>query len=110
MDTGDRVAIVQTPVFRDWLKGLRDRRARVRIDDRLKRLASGHSGDTKAVGAGVRELRLHFGPGYRIYYVWRDEVLIILLNGGDKSTQARDITTAKRLAKEAKDGIEGSSL
>jgi putative addiction module killer protein len=110
MDTGDHVAIVQTAVFRDWLKDLGDRRARVRIDDRLKRLAGGHTGDTKPIGGGVRELRLHFGPGYRIYYVWRDKVLIILLNGGDKGTQARDITTAKRLAKEAKDGIEGSSF
>jgi putative addiction module killer protein len=107
MDTGDQVAIVQTAVFRDWLDGLRDRKARVRIDDRLRRLAGGHVGDTKSIGGGIRELRLHFGPGYRIYYTWRGKVLIILLNGGDKSTQARDITTAKRLAKEADDGIEG---
>lgn len=110
MESGDRVAIVQTPVFRDWLNGLRDRKARVRIDDRLKRLASGHEGDTKPVGRGVRELRLHFGPGYRIYFISQGKVLIILLNGGDKSTQARDIAIAKRLAKEAKDGIESSPL
>jgi putative addiction module killer protein len=108
--SGAEVAIVQTPVFRDWLKGLRDRKARVRIDDRLKRLAGGHAGDSKSVGGGVQELRLPFGPGYRIYYVWQGKMLIILLNGGDKSTQARDIATAKRLAKEAKDGIESSSL
>lgn len=110
MDTGEKVTIVQTPVFRDWLDGLGDRRARVRIDDRLKRLASGHAGDTKSIGSGVRELRVHFGPGYRIYYIWQGKALIILLNGGDKSTQARDISTAKRLAKEAKNGIESSSL
>jgi putative addiction module killer protein len=110
MDTGDQVAIVQTAVFRDWIDGLRDRKVRVRIDDRLKRLASGHAGDTKLIGDGVRELRLHFGPGYRIYYIWQGKVLIILLNGGDKSTQARDVATAKRLAKEAKDGIEGYSV
>ena len=110
MDTGDQVAIVQTAVFRDWLKGLRDRKARVRIDDRLKRLASGHAGDTKPIGSGILELRLDFGPGYRIYYMWRGKVLIILLNGGDKSTQSRDIEVAKRLAKDAKDGIEGSSV
>ena len=101
------VAILQTDVFRDWLDGLRDRRARLRIDDRLKRLAGGNAGDTKPVGGGVQELRLKFGPGYRIYYMWRDGMLIILLNGGDKSTQARDIAGAKRLAKEADDGIEG---
>jgi putative addiction module killer protein len=110
MDTGDQVAIVQTLVFRDWLNGLRDRKVRVRIGDRLKRLAGGHAGDAKSVGGGVQELRLQFGPGYRIYFMWRGKVLIILLNGGDKSTQARDIATAKRLAKEAKDGLEGSPL
>lgn len=58
----------------------------------------------------MQELRLQFGPGYRIYYMWRNGVLIILLNGGDKSTQARDIAKAKRLAKEAEDGIEGYSV
>ena len=102
--------IVQTETFRDWLGGLRDRKARLRIDDRLKRLAGGNAGDTKSVGDGVQELRLHFGPGYRIYYMWRDDVLIILLNGGDKSTQTRDIAKAKTLAKEADDGIEGAPL
>lgn len=110
MDGGDRVAIAQTLVFRDWLDGLRDRMARVRIDDRLKRLATGHEGDTKPLGDGVRELRLHFGPGYRVYYMWQGRVLIILLNGGDKGTQKRDIANAKRLAKEAKNGIEGYPL
>ena len=102
-----QMVIFQTEAFRDWLDGLRDRKARLRIDDRLKRLANGNAGDTKSVGEGVQELRLHFGPGYRIYYMWRDGVLIILLNGGDKNSQSRDIATAKRLAKEADDGIEG---
>ena len=101
------ISILQTEDFRDWLKGLRDRKTRIRIDDRLKRLASGNAGDTKPVGNGVQELRLQFGPGYRIYYIWQDGVLIILLYGGDKSTQARDIAKAKQLAKEANDGIEG---
>lgn len=101
---------MQTEVFRGWLEGLRDRKMRLRIDDRLRRLASGNAGDTKSVGDGVQELRLQFGPGYRIYYMWRDGMLIILLNGGDKSTQARDIAKAKRLAKEADDGIEGYSV
>jgi len=108
MPSGDgQFTILQTEVFRDWLNGIRDRKARLRIDDRLKRLASGNAGDTKSVGDGVQELRLHYGPGYRIYYMWKGDVLIILLNGGDKSTQARDIAKAKRLAKEADDGIEG---
>ena len=102
-----QVTIVQSAAFRGWLNGLRDRKARLRIDDRIKRLASGNAGDTKSVGDGLQELRLHFGPGYRIYYVWRDGVLIILLNGGDKSSQARDIAKAKKLAKDADDGIEG---
>lgn len=101
-----QIAIVQTDGFRSWLDGLRDRKARLRIDDRLKRLASGNAGDSKSVGDGVQELRLHFGPGYRVYYMWQGDVLIILLNGGDKSSQARDIAKAKQLAKEADDGIE----
>ena len=98
--------IVQTERFRGWLDGLRDRKACLRIDDRLRRLASGNAGDTKSVGGDVQELRLHFGPGYRIYYMWRDGILIILLTGGDKSSQSRDIAKAKRLAMEADDGIE----
>ena len=105
-----QVEIIESGVFRTWLDDLRDRRARVRINDRLRRLADGHAGDAKPVGEGVQELRLHFGPGYRIYYLRQGKVLIILLNGGDKNTQARDIRIAKDLAKEAKDGIEGSSV
>ncbi len=66
------VVVFETAYFRDWLDGLRDRKARLRIDDRLRRLANGNAGDTKSVGDGVQELRLHFGPGYRIYYIWRD--------------------------------------
>jgi len=102
-----QVVIVQTAGFRDWLGGLRDRKARLRIDVQLKRLASGNAADSKSVGEGVQELRLHFGSGYRVYYIWRDGVLIILLNGGDKGSQARDIAKAKQLAKDADDGIEG---
>lgn len=105
-----QIEIVQSALFRDWLNGLRDRKARLRIDDRLKRLASGNAGDTKSVGDGVQELRLKFGPGYRVYYVWRGDVLIILLNGGDKGSQARDIAKARQLARDADDGIEGFSV
>lgn len=107
---GQRITIVQTQVFRDWLGGLRDRRARLRIDDRLKRLVAGNAGDTKSVGDGVQELRMRFGPGYRVYYIWHGDILVVLLNGGDKSSQKRDIARAKELAKEAEDGIEGPAV
>lgn len=105
-----QVQIVQSDAFRNWLDDLRDRKSRDRIADRLKRLAMGHVGDSKSVGDNVHELRLHFGPGYRIYYMWLDGVLIILLTGGDKSTQSRDIVRAKALAKEADDGIESHPI
>jgi putative addiction module killer protein len=107
---GQNVKILQTPEFRDWLKKLRDRKARFRISERIDRLVAGNFGDTKSVGDGVQELRMRFGPGYRIYYIWRGEVLIILLNGGDKDSQVRDIAKAKKMAKEAEYGIENSSL
>ena len=106
---GRQIVLVETEQFRGWLDGLRDRKVRLRIDDRLRRLADGNAGDTKSVGDGVQELRLHFGPGYRVYYLWRDGILIILLCGGDKGSQIRDIGKAKELAKEADDGIEGLS-
>ena len=107
--TGQSV-ILQTSRFRDWLDRLSDRKARLRIDDRLRRVASGNVGDVKSVGDGVQELRLHFGPGYRVYFIRRDGALIILLCGGDKGTQARDIALAKALAKDAEDGIGGSPV
>lgn len=102
--------ILQTPGFRDWLIKLRDRKARLRIGERIDRLGAGHFGDTKSVGDGVQELRMRFGPGYRIYYVWRGDVLIILLIGGNKDSQARDIAKAKRMAKEIDDGVETAAL
>ena len=105
-----QVEILQTNTFRDWLDSLRDRKARLRIADRLKRLASGNAGDTKSVGDGVQELRLHFGPGYRIYYMWQGDRLVILLTGGDKGSQKRDIALARQLAKDAEDGIEGDAV
>jgi putative addiction module killer protein len=84
----------------EWRAGLRDAVARKRIGARIDRLSFGNFGDAKSVGEGVSELRLDFGPGYRIYFVQRGDVLVILLCGGDKSTQARDIAKAKRLAQE----------
>jgi putative addiction module killer protein len=94
------IEIRETETFSFWLRGLRDAQARARIAARVRRLAFGNPGDVRPVGEGVSELRIHYGPGYRAYYVQRKAVLIILLCGGDKSTQDRDIETAKRLAKE----------
>lgn len=76
---------------------------RARIADRIDRLAKGNPGDVAPVGEGVSELRLHFGPGYRVYFVQRGELIIILLCGGNKSTQRRDIETALRLARDLED-------
>ncbi len=88
----------QTEIFRKWRLRLRDHRARAIIASRLDRLAQGHAGDTEPVGDGVSELRIHYGPGYRVYFQKRDNTIIVLLCGGDKSTQAKDIKTAKQLA------------
>ena len=90
----------QTALYADWFRGLRDRAARARIDVRLRRLSLGNPGDVKAVGDGVSELRIDFGPGYRVYFVQRGELLIVLLAGGDKSTQNKDISAAKTLARD----------
>lgn len=97
------VELIRSSLFDDWLTGLRDRRAKVRIAARLDRLAVGNSGDVKAVGGGISELRINYGPGYRVYYMTRGKVLIVLLCGGDKSTQAADIKQAKALADHWKD-------
>ena len=89
-----------TAEFLDWLTDLRDVQARARIAKRIDRVALGNFGDTKPVGDGVSELRFTFGPGYRVYYTRRGDVVIILLCGGDKATQDRDIERAKAMAKE----------
>ena len=94
------IEVRRTRRFITWLNALRDPRAVAKIAIRLKRLADGAFGDVAPVGEGVSELRIHYGPGYRVYFVQRGEVLILLLCGGDKSTQARDIAAAKRLARE----------
>ena len=90
----------QTETFRKWRVRLKDDRTRALIASRLDRLAFGNAGDVKPVGQGISELRLDYGPGYRIYFQKRGHTIIILLCGGDKSTQAKDIETAKRLSKE----------
>lgn len=90
----------QTKTYEKWEAQLRDKRARTIIAARLMRLAEGLPGDVEPVGEGVSELRIHYGPGYRVYFQRRGNLLVVLLCGGDKSTQARDITAAKKLAKE----------
>lgn len=94
------IEIRETEVFSAWLRGLGDSQARARIAARVRRLAFGNPGDVKPVGEGISELRIHYGPGYRVYFIQRGAVLILLLCGGDKSTQSKDIGLAKRLAKE----------
>jgi putative addiction module killer protein len=94
----------QTETFRKWRARLKDERARALIASRLDRLAFGNAGDVKPVGQGISELRIDHGPGYRIYFLRRGSTIIILLCGGDKSSQAKDIETAKRLAKEWREG------
>jgi putative addiction module killer protein len=90
----------QTDTFRKWERKLKDRKARALIAARLYRLANGLAGDVSPVGDGVSELRIHYGPGYRVYFRQQGETIVILLCGGDKDTQARDIATAKRLAEQ----------
>ena len=92
--------IKQTETFRKWKKRLKDNRARALIAARIYRLASGLAGDVQPVGEGVSELRIHCGPGYRIYFQQRGTLLVVLLCGGKKDTQTKDIKTAKRLAEE----------
>ena len=94
------IEIRKTEVFVQWLDGLRDLQARARILVRIERLAAGNPGDVEPVGEGVSELRINYGPGYRVYFRQRGRELIILLAGGDKSTQARDIKSALRLARD----------
>jgi putative addiction module killer protein len=93
------IEIRKTVVFEKWLDGLSDIRGRAIILARIERLATGHSGDAKPIGEGVSELRIDFGPGYRVYYKQQGKVVIILLVGGDKSSQARDSKTALRLGR-----------
>ena len=94
------IELKQTQTFQKWRERLKDERARALIASRLDRLAYGHAGDVETVGHSVSELRIHYGPGYRIYIQKRGNTILVLLCGGDKSTQDKDIKTAKRLADE----------
>ena len=95
--------MLQTEVFRRWLNGLRDDRAVVSITRRLERVAIGNIGDFRPVGDGVSEMRIHYRPGYRLYFIRRGAEFIVLLCGGHKGSQRRDIDRAKRLASERRD-------
>jgi putative addiction module killer protein len=92
------VRIIQTVAYQRWENGLRDERGRAAIAARISRLAYGLAGDMKSVGGGVSELRIHYGPGYRVYFTRREEEIVLLLCGGDKSSQNRDIERAKNAA------------
>lgn len=94
------IEIRQTETYIDWFDSLRDRQARARINIRIRRLSEGNPGDVKPVGQGVSELRIDYGLGYRVYFVQGGETLIILLAGGDKKTQNRDVQTGLNLAQD----------
>jgi len=91
-------------VFDQWFRHLRDRQAKARIAARLDRLAMGNPGDAKPIGDGISELRIDYGPGYRIYYIQRGQMIIVLLCVGDKSSQNKDIALAKTMAARIKEG------
>ena len=97
------VDVIRSATFDKWLVSLRDRTARVRVLSRIDRLAHGNPGDVKPVGHGVSEMRIDHGPGYRVYFMRRGDLLIVLLCGGDKSSQARDVKAAQTLAADWKD-------
>lgn len=101
------IEIRQSEKFATWMDGLRDERARAKITVRLRRLSLGNPGDVKPVGEGVGEMRIDCGPGYRLYFVGRGAHVIVLLCGGDKTTQARDIEDAKAMAKSLKESSDG---
>jgi putative addiction module killer protein len=92
--------VQETEQFQNWRIALRDDKARAVIATRLSRLAEGNAGDVRSVGEGVMEMRIHYGPGYRLYFIRRGSEIVVLLCGGDKSSQSRDIAMAKKLAEE----------
>jgi putative addiction module killer protein len=94
------IEIQTTMVFERWLVALHDDRARARIEVRIDRLALGNPGDVRPVGGGISEMRIDYGPGYRVYFTYRGKSVILLLAGGDKRTQARDIAAAHELMRD----------
>ena len=107
---GQAYSIEQLEEFGRWLDELRDRDGRARILARVRRLADGNAGDVKSVGEGVFELRMFFGPGYRAYFMYRDGVVILLLAGGDKDGQKRDIDKAWQLARRESDDTQDDTV
>lgn len=97
------IEVRQTDRFAKWFIKLKDRRAKARIQARIDRIEIGNFGDVAPVGEGVSELRIHYGPGYRVYFVQRGSVVVILLSGGDKSSQNTDIVKAKEIARQLED-------
>ena len=95
--------IIKSDTFERWLSGLKDRQARLRVMSRVDRLSEGNPGDVKPVGGGISELRIDFGPGYRVYFMKRGLLVIVLLAGGDKRTQQVDIKRAIKIAKDWKE-------
>ena len=93
------VSLLQTDEFRDWLARLRDRKAIARITSRICRMELGNPGDVRSLGGGLMEMKIDHGPGYRVYFVQRGISIVVLLCGGDKQTQRRDIDTARAMAK-----------
>ena len=92
--------VIQSSTFRRWVRGLRDRRAVARINARLRNVSMGNMGDSRSVGEGIHEMRIHYGPGYRLYFIREGRSVVVLLCGGDKGSQSRDIERARRLARE----------
>ena len=94
------IEVRTTAIYMKWFESLKDRKAKARIQARIDRIEMGHFGDAAPVGEGVSELRIFHGPGYRVYFVQAGDVVVILLSGGDKSTQHADITRAKEIARQ----------
>ncbi|CCV12645.1 type II toxin-antitoxin system RelE/ParE family toxin [Mesorhizobium sp. STM 4661] len=101
------ILVFETDTFKRWLSDLRDAQAKARIVRRIYRLSEGNPGDVKPVGEGISEMRIDHGPGYRVYFLQAGSLRVLLLCGGDKRTQSKDIAAAKRLAKEWKDNAHG---
>ena len=97
------IEIRETDIFKKWFASLKDKRAKARIDVRIKRVSLGNFGDVEPVGNGVSELKIDYGAGYRVYFVKQGNIIVILLCGGDKSTQSKDIQKAHELAQRLKE-------
>jgi putative addiction module killer protein len=100
--TSQMYQVQQTDIFEKWLSKLKDRRATAKVLVRIESLRQGNTGDSKSLGSGLHELRMHFGPGYRVYYTRKSGLVILLLCGGDKSSQSKDIARARKVLTELK--------